>query len=150
VVVAACTDHDTTVGVFAAGQIIYYSGRPGVDLLGKSDPVVAQVEPPPRTPFRPGHNKYSYEWSVGTLRPDLITDTGTGLVPTDLRRLAERWGYEPIDKWMIRRDARGIDREGLRRALEGEQGACTGDGGDGWPESRYQAAGRTPTREDGA
>ncbi len=117
----ACTTPGTTVGAFAAGQIIYYSDRPGVDLLGKSDRVIARMEPAGE--FRPGHNKFSYERSVRQLRPDLLTDTGLGL-PSDLLRIAEQSGYEPVGRWLVHRDAEGVDRAGLLRGLSGEPARC--------------------------
>lgn len=117
----ACTAPGTTVGAFAAGQIIYYSDRPGVDLLGKSDRVIARMEPAGE--FRPGHNKFSYERSVGQLRPDVVTDTGLGM-PPDLLQIAERSGYEQIGRWLVHRDAEGIDRPGLLRGLSGQPAGC--------------------------
>jgi len=66
------TDENAVIAVHAAGQIPYYSNRQAIDLLGKSDPVVAKG--PPATSFRPGHNKWNYEYSIVTLKPDLIAD----------------------------------------------------------------------------
>ncbi len=66
------TDENAVIAVHAAGQIPYYSNRQTVDLLGKSDPVVAMGLP--ATSFRPGHNKWNYEYSIMTLQPDLIAD----------------------------------------------------------------------------
>ena len=79
------TEPDATVGVFAAGTIPYYSGRPAIDFLGKSDPRIARLAPdlsdywspgvvlqPSRTTpkiVRPGHNKYDLEYSIKELRP---------------------------------------------------------------------------------
>ena len=117
----ACTVPGTTVGAFAAGQIIYYADRPGVDLLGKSDRVIARMEP--AAGFRPGHNKFSYERSVEQLSPDVLTDTGLGM-PPDLLQIAERSGYEPVGRWLVHRDAQGIDRSGLLRGLSGEPARC--------------------------
>jgi len=66
------TADDATIAAHAAGQISYYSNRRTLDLLGKSDPIVAHG--PPSTSFRPGHNKWNYEYSIMTLKPDLIAD----------------------------------------------------------------------------
>jgi len=77
------TTPEATVGVFAAGAIPYYSGRPTVDFLGKSDPRIARLTPdfsgPARdlsssvhglwTFYAPGHIKYDLEYSVEELRP---------------------------------------------------------------------------------
>lgn len=120
--IGSCTSPATSVGVFAAGEIIYYADRPGVDLLGKSDRVIARMAPA-GADLRPGHNKFSYERSVRQLRPDLLTDTGLGL-PTDLLQIAEQSGYEPVGRWLVHRDAEGIDRAGLLRGLSGEPARC--------------------------
>jgi hypothetical protein len=66
------TDDNATIAAHAVGQISYYSDRRIIDLLGKSDPIVAMS--PPTTSFRPGHNKWNYEYSIMTLKPDLIAD----------------------------------------------------------------------------
>jgi hypothetical protein len=70
---------DCTVGVVTAGVVPYFSERPSVDFLGKSDTVIAKTEahraPPgvnPLTYFRPGHLKWNTQYSVGYLRPDVI------------------------------------------------------------------------------
>jgi len=63
---------DATIAVHAAGQIPYYSNRNTIDLLGKNDPFVAKGSP--ASAFRPGHNKWNYEYSILILKPDLIAD----------------------------------------------------------------------------
>ena len=71
------TTPDATVGVFAAGTVPYYSGRPAIDFLGKMEPRIVRLAPdledywsprvvlqPSRTTpkiVRPGHNKYDLE-----------------------------------------------------------------------------------------
>jgi hypothetical protein len=69
------TTPQTTVALVSAGNIPYFSNFIAIDLLGKSDPVIA------RTPmhiaggyedFRPGHNKWDYDYSIGVLQPDLV------------------------------------------------------------------------------
>jgi hypothetical protein len=82
------TGPDATVGVFAAGTVPYYSGRPAIDFLGKSDPRIARLAPdlsdywspgvvlqPSRTSpkiIRPGHNKYDLEYSIKELKPTYV------------------------------------------------------------------------------
>lgn len=66
------TDPAAVIAVHAAGQISYFSERPAIDLLGKSDPVIAKG--PPATAFAPGHNKWNYEYSILQLHPDVIAD----------------------------------------------------------------------------
>lgn len=73
-----------SVGVVAAGAGPYFMERTAVDLLGKSDPVIARrpMRLPPRglglaaiaTWFLPGHLKYDYAYSIGVLRPDILIE----------------------------------------------------------------------------
>jgi arabinofuranosyltransferase len=74
------TTTDATVGVFDAGAIPYYTGRPAIDFLGKADPRVALLAPDPSglprvryfkgRIYNPGHNKYDLEYSIKESRPD--------------------------------------------------------------------------------
>jgi hypothetical protein len=73
------TTPDATVGVFDAGAIPYYTGRPAIDYLGKADRRIARMAPDPsgfpkmeffgRKIDNPGHNKYDLEYSIIKLRP---------------------------------------------------------------------------------
>lgn len=79
----AITTDRASIAVARAGTIPYFSERPAVDLLGKSDAHVARE--PARVPlglrqvlaFRPGHTKFDYEYSVGRLRPDVVKQLWT-------------------------------------------------------------------------
>ncbi len=62
------TTRDASVGMFAAGTVPYYSGRPAIDFLGKSDRYVAQLAPD-LSNTRPGHNKHDLEYSIKELKP---------------------------------------------------------------------------------
>jgi hypothetical protein len=74
------TTTGATVGVFDAGAIPYYTGRPAIDFLGKADPRVARLAPDPSglprlryfegRVYNPGHNKYDLEYSIKESRPD--------------------------------------------------------------------------------
>jgi arabinofuranosyltransferase len=66
------TRNDAVITVHAAGNIPYYSHRKTIDLLGKSDKVIARG--PAKGGFVSGHNKWDYDYSIGTLRPDIIAD----------------------------------------------------------------------------
>jgi hypothetical protein len=77
------TDDDAQVAVVLAGVLPYFADRPAIDLLGKSDAVVAH-EPmhllPINTPgypfgFWPGHSKWDYAYSFGQLQPDVVAQT---------------------------------------------------------------------------
>ena len=70
------TDPQARVAVGAAGATIYFADRFGIDLMGKSDMVIAMETPPEpltRETFRPGHNKYDYQRSLVELQPDVVT-----------------------------------------------------------------------------
>jgi hypothetical protein len=60
-----------TIAVTAAGAVPYFSHRPGVDLLGKSDSHVANSDPHPVS-FLPGHTKWDYRYSILELNPDVV------------------------------------------------------------------------------
>ena len=72
---------DATVAVVWAGAEPYFLNRTAIDLLGKSDSVIAR-EPmhrpgpgdDPASFFWPGHLKYEYAYSIGRLRPDLVLE----------------------------------------------------------------------------
>jgi hypothetical protein len=83
------TDQHAVLAVTWAGGLPYYSDRPAVDILGKSDRVVASAAP--RGPFRPGHNKWDYEHSIRDLRPDVVAQLWRA-TPDDLA-LLKNVGY---------------------------------------------------------
>jgi hypothetical protein len=71
---------DATVGVFGAGTIPYYSGRPAIDFLGKSDRRITRVAPEfsgmvsgnESMLYEPGHNTFDLEYSVKELKPTYV------------------------------------------------------------------------------
>ena len=62
---------EATIAVFRAGIVPYYSELRAVDLLGKSDPVIAH-EPIQPHRIKSGHNKFDFDYSLGQLQPDLV------------------------------------------------------------------------------
>jgi arabinofuranosyltransferase len=60
---------DAKVAVHAAGMVPYFSRRPAIDVLGKTDPVVARL---PAMGPEIGHNKLDPAHSLGGLAPDLV------------------------------------------------------------------------------
>jgi hypothetical protein len=62
---------DTKVAVVWAGALPYFSRLYTIDLLGKSDKVIARSTP---HNMSPGHNKWNYEHSIGVLKPDIIVE----------------------------------------------------------------------------
>jgi hypothetical protein len=61
---------DAAYAVTWAGSTPYFGERTAIDLLGKSDPIIAR-RPPAIPEFVPGHNKWDLEYSIGLLKPDL-------------------------------------------------------------------------------
>lgn len=72
------TTPQARIAVVAAGTTPYFSGRPALDLLGKSDPIIARglahntANWADLEKFRPGHMKWDYDYSIGELKPDII------------------------------------------------------------------------------
>jgi hypothetical protein len=62
---------DTRIAVVWAGAVPYFSRLYAVDLLGKSDKVIARSTP---HNMSPGHNKWDYTHSIGALKPDYILE----------------------------------------------------------------------------
>jgi len=75
------TDAQAKIAVVTAGNIIYFAERTGIDMLGKSDKVVARSQPHANGGsfdnveeiFRPGHNKWDYQHSIVELQPDIVS-----------------------------------------------------------------------------
>ena len=71
------TRPDARVAVAWSGIPIYFSGRQGVDLLGKNDRKIAR-EPMREIDsfhqFTPGHLKRDYAYSIGELKPDVVAE----------------------------------------------------------------------------
>jgi hypothetical protein len=65
----------TTVAVTSAGAVPYFSRRVAIDILGKSDAVIARMAAV--GPFHPGHNKWDLDRSIARLRPDLVAGLPT-------------------------------------------------------------------------
>ena len=86
---------ETHVAVVWAGALPYFSHLPSVDLLGKSDPVIAREKP---RNMQSGHNKWNYEYSIGELRPGVIASLfkATKEDKAYLRSLGYKRGYRGI------------------------------------------------------
>ncbi|MEW6180701.1 MAG: hypothetical protein AB1522_12330 [Chloroflexota bacterium] len=73
------TQPSARVAVVAAGNICYFSHRYCIDMLGKTDPVIARsgIQVPPDADWRelrPGHIKFNYQHSIATLKPDVVVE----------------------------------------------------------------------------
>jgi hypothetical protein len=114
---AADTNPRASIAVYAAGTMPYVSGRQSVDILGKSDVVVAHG-PQMGAEFPPGHQKWNYQRSFCQLRPDLVAEL-RGTAPADLDLLAS-CGYAAIPgrHIYVRVDSANVDRDRLRADLD--------------------------------
>ncbi|HEX6738643.1 MAG TPA: hypothetical protein VF310_10240 [Vicinamibacteria bacterium] len=88
VLVARHTAPESTVAVFAAGTVPYFSRRATVDMLGKTDPRLAHQ--PARVPLAIGHAKFDPALSLAQ-RPDLVAS----LVPDEAMAALERSAAGP-------------------------------------------------------
>lgn len=70
------TTPGTSVAFHWAGSTQYFSERPGVDVLGKSDRHIAKLEVPR---FIPAHSKWDWEYVVTDVHPDIILRASRGL-----------------------------------------------------------------------
>jgi len=92
------------MAVCAAGSIVYFSHRGGVDLLGKMDPLIARLPvgpaPEPRRCWRdwPGHNKEDLVGSFERGRPDFSSVEPPEEAGPDYRRVRHR----ALDFWVLR------------------------------------------------
>ncbi len=74
------TDERAKVAVVWAGAAPYFMQRFAIDLLGKNDRTIAREkmripsQANPLTAFYPGHMKWDYEHSFGSLKPDLVSE----------------------------------------------------------------------------
>jgi hypothetical protein len=93
---AVVTQPGARIATIVAGGPAYYSGRGMVDLLGKSDRVIAsgpRADVPPGSRYDllyPGHNKWDYGHSIRDLRPDVVSQYWGG---PEIRSQLEEWGY---------------------------------------------------------
>ncbi len=63
----------TRVADFWAGMTFYFSDAPGIDLLGKNNTHIAHL--PALYGNLPGHNKFDFDYSLATLRPDYVVSS---------------------------------------------------------------------------
>jgi hypothetical protein len=111
----AATTADATIAVTWAGAIPYFSRRPAIDLLGKSDPVVA-TRPRQPIPFSPGHDKWDYRYSIGQLRPDVVAELWHAS-ESDVAAI-ESWGYVRVAPWVfVRADSARVDRSSVKATV---------------------------------
>lgn len=102
----AATPDDHRIAVAAAGATPYFSRRPTEDLLGKNDKHIARLLP--KGVFSPGHDKWDYEWSLGTRNSQLIVE------PVDVNDAEQAYidslGFQKLpNEMLLRKGAPGVD-----------------------------------------
>jgi hypothetical protein len=103
-----------TVAAAAVGAIGYFSDRRIVDLLGKNDRRVARLlmrrplRQDPARFFHPGHLKWSYPYSLGELRPDVVAQLWGSVREADPYLV----DYDPVDIDVGGREVRLAVRRG--------------------------------------
>ena len=88
------TPADARVADDWAGNMFYFCERYAIDLLGKSDRVIAHMDVASKE-ARPGHNKFDYDYSLGQLKPDvLVAHFKLPVDEDDMRRKASGdWAF---------------------------------------------------------
>jgi hypothetical protein len=111
----SATSDDATIAVTWGGAIPYFSHRTTIDLLGKSDPVIATTRRQPSVGFFPGHDKWDYAYSIGRLQPDVVAELWHA--SEDDVRTIEAAGYRRVAPWVfIRTASTRIDAPAVREA----------------------------------
>lgn len=87
-------DDGAVIAVMTAGSSQYYSELPAVDVLGKSDPVIARAAP--RKVFLPGHDRWDFDHTVLGLRPDIVTNLGF-VTEDEWARILEQYEFYCMD-----------------------------------------------------
>jgi len=100
------TSSNAKIAYIAAGAMPYFAGRQAVDLLGKSDAVIAKSKP--AAAFYPGHSKWNYGYSIGQLKPDLITALW-GATHADKKNIND-WGYAASEHGYYLKNSTNINR----------------------------------------
>jgi hypothetical protein len=84
------TEPDTELALHWAGSPGYFSKRPSIELLGRTDEHIAKLDVPR---FAPGHSKFDWDYAM-SLEPDVFLAVSRGLGKrTDFRELYYRVDY---------------------------------------------------------
>ena len=70
------TDPATTIALHWAGAPAYFSERPAIDVLGKSDAHIAKLRV---HVFEPAHSKWDWDYVLRERRPDIVLGASRGL-----------------------------------------------------------------------
>jgi hypothetical protein len=111
--VGQTTTPSTRIAVAWAGLVPYFSRRPSIDFLGKSDPVIARHRPV--TEFYPGHDRFDYDYSIGVLKPDLVVQLW--FPPGNLFSKLAAWNYVQVFGGVFAHRGAAVDVPRLRDAF---------------------------------
>jgi hypothetical protein len=97
------TDPTLSLGAHWGGVPPYFSGRPCIDVLGKSDPHIARLVV---DRFKPGHSKWDWDYVLHTRKPDVFRAPSRGLGKRDdFRALYLKVVTQQGLEFFLRRDA---------------------------------------------
>jgi hypothetical protein len=113
VAIDASSDPEARLASTWAGSLPYFARRTTIDILGKNDPRIAEMEPVAEA-FRPGHTKWDHEYSIGELRPEIVAQAWGGTASI-ADRLTE-WGYVETGPVWVLAGSPLVDREALAAA----------------------------------
>ncbi len=106
IAINATTNLQSSIGVFWAGTLPYYSHRYAVDFLGKSDTYIAHLPPVANTTVStlPGHNKFDLTYSILTLQPDYVPGFTWGGhdITTEAQSLYLQAEYEGVKMYLLK------------------------------------------------
>ncbi len=97
------TEPDTKFGVVLAGGMPYYSDRYCTDLMGKCEKYIAKSNRRREAPYKPGHMKWDYIYSINKYDPEIILRLWM-YSPEELSFILSR--YNNDNGFFIRKDSK--------------------------------------------
>ncbi len=106
------TSAKARLAMTAAGSPPYFARRECIDLLGKTDKLIAKG--PAAGEFWPGHNKWNYARSIGQLKPDVVTNLWGGKEQGE--KYLQAIGYRKMPNGLyVHKDSQAVNRAGIGR-----------------------------------
>lgn len=102
--IAEHTAPDTSVALYAAGQIAYYSDRYAHDMLGLNDAHIASIEPKDFGKGPAGHEKFDVDYTLNQVKPTIIVQPN--LIPGMINHPTFKSSYQVLppfpEAWVLR------------------------------------------------
>ena len=129
-IIQSLTNKNAKVAVTWAGAIPYFSGRQGLDMLGKCDTFIAHsTNRIGRTfsellHYKPGHMKWDYDYTFNKLRPDIVPRLWGGDIDEMLAVIDEDYDQITIysddisHNFWIRKDAENLNWDRIKKMHE--------------------------------